>query len=276
MNRYARRFTLYCRSICYRAVPYGRLVVVTRTPGNAADTVIVEGMQPFLSTMTDAARCTRYASYKRAWCDCRWRPFGPAARTGVSKKTFNLSTCTHVRAVCAYSVVAPRAYRIRMPRFDALTPRFLLSSSAHPPPLQVSHIFLLGEPTKARSVSRRECADGCPNKVRRHVYTRGYHDPTGPVSYLTENVCTSAPHRPPSPIECANTNASLLDCAVCSSGYGRGVANACHLCTATFKGWMYFVLAVATLITIVVAVLLAVFLVRLSLKNVCSVEKAQS
>lgn len=52
------------------------------------------------------------------------------------------------------------------------------------------------------------------------------------------------------------------ECAVCSSGYGRGVANACHLCTASFKGGMYFVLAVAALLTLFVAVLLAVYLVR--------------
>lgn len=57
------------------------------------------------------------------------------------------------------------------------------------------------------------------------------------------------------------TNASFADCAVCSSSYGRGVANACHLCTETFKGCMYFVLAVALLITIVVVALLAVYLV---------------
>ncbi|CBJ26637.1 adhesin-like protein [Ectocarpus siliculosus] len=50
-------------------------------------------------------------------------------------------------------------------------------------------------------------------------------------------------------------------CAVCASGYGRGVANACHLCTASFKGGMYFVLAVAALLTLFVAALLAVYLV---------------
>ncbi|CAM9140361.1 unnamed protein product [Ectocarpus sp. 12 AP-2014] len=50
-------------------------------------------------------------------------------------------------------------------------------------------------------------------------------------------------------------------CAVCSSGYGRGVANACHLCTASFKGGMYFVLAVVALLTLFVAALLAVYLV---------------
>ncbi|CAM9462085.1 unnamed protein product, partial [Ectocarpus sp. 12 AP-2014] len=50
-------------------------------------------------------------------------------------------------------------------------------------------------------------------------------------------------------------------CAVCASGYGRGVANACHLCTASFKGGMYFVLAVASLLTLFVAALLAVYLV---------------
>ncbi|CBJ33868.1 probable extracellular nuclease (ISS) [Ectocarpus siliculosus] len=50
-------------------------------------------------------------------------------------------------------------------------------------------------------------------------------------------------------------------CAVCASGYGRGVANACHLCTASFKGGMYFVLGVTALLTFFVAALLAVYLV---------------
>lgn len=59
-----------------------------------------------------------------------------------------------------------------------------------------------------------------------------------------------------------NANAYLADCAVCSSGYGRGVANECHRCTETFKGGMYFVAAVALLLTVVVGALLAVFLVR--------------
>lgn len=49
---------------------------------------------------------------------------------------------------------------------------------------------------------------------------------------------------------------------MCAPGYGRGVANACHQCTATFKGGMYFVLALGLLLTIVVAALLAVYLVR--------------
>lgn len=52
------------------------------------------------------------------------------------------------------------------------------------------------------------------------------------------------------------------ECAVCAPGYGRGVANACHECTATFRGGMYFVMAVGLLLTVVVALLLAVYLVR--------------
>ncbi|CAN0008375.1 unnamed protein product, partial [Scytosiphon promiscuus] len=51
-------------------------------------------------------------------------------------------------------------------------------------------------------------------------------------------------------------------CAVCAAGYGRGVADACHLCTASFKGGMYFVVAVIALLMLVVAALLAVYLME--------------
>lgn len=51
------------------------------------------------------------------------------------------------------------------------------------------------------------------------------------------------------------------DCGVCSEGYGRGSANSCHKCTREFKGVMYFVLAVVTLLAIVVIALLATYLV---------------
>lgn len=50
-------------------------------------------------------------------------------------------------------------------------------------------------------------------------------------------------------------------CAVCAEGYGRGVANACHECTESFKGGMYFVMALAMLLTIIVGTLLAIYLV---------------
>lgn len=53
----------------------------------------------------------------------------------------------------------------------------------------------------------------------------------------------------------------VSDCAVCSEGYGRGVANACHKCTASIKNGMYFILAVSGLLTLIVGVLLAVYLV---------------
>lgn len=49
---------------------------------------------------------------------------------------------------------------------------------------------------------------------------------------------------------------------MCASGYGRGVADACHPCTASFKGGMYFVVAVTALLTLIIVVLLAVYLVR--------------
>ena len=52
------------------------------------------------------------------------------------------------------------------------------------------------------------------------------------------------------------------ECAICAPGYGRGVGNACHECTAVFKGGMYFLLAVGLLLTIMVGLLLAVYLVR--------------
>lgn len=51
-------------------------------------------------------------------------------------------------------------------------------------------------------------------------------------------------------------------CSVCSSRYGRGVANQCHLCTKRFEGAMYFVVSVVTLLSLVVIALLAVYLVR--------------
>eukprot|EP00752_Nemacystus_decipiens_P010943 g9725.t1 len=50
-------------------------------------------------------------------------------------------------------------------------------------------------------------------------------------------------------------------CAVCSSGYGGGVANACHECSSDFKAGMYFVIATVSLLVLALAALLAVYLV---------------
>lgn len=58
------------------------------------------------------------------------------------------------------------------------------------------------------------------------------------------------------------------DCAVCSTGYGRGVANTCHRCTAEFKAGMYFVLVVVVIFTLVVVALLAIYLVSMQVENV--------
>ncbi|CBJ32402.1 adhesin-like protein [Ectocarpus siliculosus] len=50
-------------------------------------------------------------------------------------------------------------------------------------------------------------------------------------------------------------------CAVCDTGFGKGVADECHSCTAGFKGGMYFLLAVLLVAMVVVVVLLAIYLV---------------
>ncbi|CAM9574874.1 unnamed protein product, partial [Ectocarpus sp. 12 AP-2014] len=50
-------------------------------------------------------------------------------------------------------------------------------------------------------------------------------------------------------------------CAVCDTGFGKGVADECHSCTAGFQGGMYFLLAVVLLAMVVVVVLLAIYLV---------------
>ncbi|CBJ33129.1 asn/thr-rich large protein family protein [Ectocarpus siliculosus] len=50
-------------------------------------------------------------------------------------------------------------------------------------------------------------------------------------------------------------------CAVCETGFGKGMADECHSCTAGFKGGMYFLLAVVLLAMVVVVVLLAIYLV---------------
>ena len=51
-------------------------------------------------------------------------------------------------------------------------------------------------------------------------------------------------------------------CSACSSGYGRGAANQCHLCSESFKGGMIFLLSVMVLAALAVVVLLSVYLVR--------------
>lgn len=48
---------------------------------------------------------------------------------------------------------------------------------------------------------------------------------------------------------------------MCASGYGGGVANTCHVCTSSLKTGMYFAFAVVSLFMIVLAALLAVYLV---------------
>lgn len=55
---------------------------------------------------------------------------------------------------------------------------------------------------------------------------------------------------------------TLVGCAVCSSGYGGGVANSCHQCSDGFKGAMYFVSSVAGVMILTFGVLVVVFLVR--------------
>ncbi|CAM9236456.1 unnamed protein product, partial [Sphacelaria rigidula] len=50
-------------------------------------------------------------------------------------------------------------------------------------------------------------------------------------------------------------------CAVCSAGFGRGAGNECHQCTGSFKGVMYFLLALAALVTLLLMTLLAIYLV---------------
>lgn len=54
----------------------------------------------------------------------------------------------------------------------------------------------------------------------------------------------------------------FLVCAVCGAGYGTGVGNSCHACTTSFQGGMFFLVAVVFLLGLVLAVLLAVYLVR--------------
>ena len=51
------------------------------------------------------------------------------------------------------------------------------------------------------------------------------------------------------------------DCGVCSQGYGRGLSNSCHKCTAEFQGVMFFASAVAVVISVIVVILLGVYLV---------------
>ena len=53
----------------------------------------------------------------------------------------------------------------------------------------------------------------------------------------------------------------MPECAVCAAGYGGGVANTCHRCTANFKTGIYVVFAVIILLVLVLAALLAVYLV---------------
>ncbi|CAN0138387.1 unnamed protein product, partial [Pylaiella littoralis] len=77
---------------------------------------------------------------------------------------------------------------------------------------------------------------------------------------LNEDACLGGT-RVASEEEYCNAGYKGPQCAVCSSDYGRGAASACHRCTASFKGGMYFVFAVATMVTIVIAALLAVYLV---------------
>lgn len=50
-------------------------------------------------------------------------------------------------------------------------------------------------------------------------------------------------------------------CGVCSAGYGRGAAHTCHECTQEFKGAMYFILAVASVLIVIAIVLLGIYLV---------------
>ncbi len=58
------------------------------------------------------------------------------------------------------------------------------------------------------------------------------------------------------------TDASCyIVCAVCSSGYGAGVANSCHRCSSSVKSGTYFVAATTSLLALALGALLAVYLV---------------
>lgn len=51
------------------------------------------------------------------------------------------------------------------------------------------------------------------------------------------------------------------DCGVCSSGFGQGVGNTCHACTAGFEAGMFTLVALAALVALLGALLIAVYLV---------------
>lgn len=58
-----------------------------------------------------------------------------------------------------------------------------------------------------------------------------------------------------------NPRFAATDCAVCAAGYGRGVANECHECTEGVKAWMYSLLVMAAVFTVVFGILIAIYLV---------------
>ena len=66
-------------------------------------------------------------------------------------------------------------------------------------------------------------------------------------------------HRPPPPA--LHVMPKYSECAVCTSGYGRGVATECHRCTPGFKAGMYFAIVIASFCSLVVMTLLVVYLV---------------
>lgn len=72
---------------------------------------------------------------------------------------------------------------------------------------------------------------------------------------------------PPVPPLCRITRvrSECLECTVCASGYGRGAAKTCHLCTPGFKAVMYAVLVILAALALVVTALLAVYLVSTSI-----------
>lgn len=61
---------------------------------------------------------------------------------------------------------------------------------------------------------------------------------------------------------------STKECAVCSSGYGRGATNQCRTCSEGFKIGMFFLVTILALVSVVVAALLVVYVVRRAIDKV--------
>lgn len=141
-----------------------------------------------------------------------------------------------------------------------MTILFFLSKSTNPE-YNVRRRTLLSPAARPPSL---RCLSACRSKVfmcrRRDPLERSPLPPPRKIDEHEQDACRGG-SSVSSVAQYCNEGYEGPLCAICSPGYGTGVANSCHRCSSGIMSGMYFVVAAASLLVLALAALLAVYLV---------------